>query len=782
MRKSTKQIATIAATCQGLVQAFLFSVLLVGFPVVLAGSTPASAQTNTYSFASIRVEGNVRVETPTVLNYVALPTNETVTAAQLNDSYQAVLATGLFEDVQFTPANNVLVVRVKEYPTINRINIEGNNRLSDEDALEIIQSRPRLVFNPAQIERDANALARAYQEQGRFATTVTPEIIRLSDNRVDVAFVVSETRNVEVERVSFVGNRAFSDNRLRRVLGSKQAGLLRAFVRQDSFIAERIEFDKVVLSDFYQSRGYVDFQVLSVASEFSRERNGFFLTFNVREGQQFKFGEITTVSEMPGVDAAEYMDVARLNVTNKPYTPVVVDRAITRMEQLALKNGENFLRVEPRVTRNDRDLTLDVEFALVRGPRIFVERIDIEGNVTTLDQVIRRQFRTVEGDPFNPREIREAAERIETLDLFADSNVSAREGSAPDQLIVDVDVEEKLTGSLTFGGAYSPESGIGLTANFRERNFLGRAQTLDVDLVFGVDNAAYGFTFIEPAFLSRDVRFSMELNYQETAYSYTNYSTNLFRFLPSFSFPISERTRLALRYTWNKDKVFDVASKSSPVLKAEQAQGAVINSTVGYTLTYDSRGTGLDPTSGVFLRFGQDVSGLGGTGRWLKSTGTAVAETTTFNEEVTLRAVAEGGALITTGDPSRITERFNLSSRIIRGFRPAGAGPRDLTVPNEDVLGGNYYAAARFESEFPLGLPEEYALRGALFLDFASVWGLDNTNNGRVDDSFHLRSSIGVSLIWDSAFGPLRINLSKALLKESYDEIQPFEFTVSTQF
>lgn len=756
---------------------------LAATPVFVAqpAEAQAEAQAETFSFSSIKIDGNRRIETATILAYTDVTLNQQITAAQLNDVYQSVVASGQFESVEFVPQGSQLIIKVVEYPTINRVNVEGNKRLDDEKALELIQSQPRHVFNPVQVERDALELTKAYQAQGRFSTSVTPRIIRLSDNRVDLVFEVNETRNVEVERISFVGNRSYSDRRLRRVLGSKQAGLLRMLIRQDSFVEERIDFDKLLLSDFYQARGYVDFQVLSASSEFSRERNGFFLTFNVREGQQFKFGAITTVSEMNGVNAEDFMKVGRIR-SGRVYTPVDIDKTISRMELLALRKGLNFLRVEPRVTRNDRTLTLDIEFALVHGPRVFVERIDIEGNATTLDRVIRRQFRIVEGDPFNPREIREAADRIEALGLFEDSEVDARTGTTQDQVVVDVNVEEQLTGSLGFGAAYSPTDGIGFTANFTERNFMGRGQTLNVDLAFGLDNSSRGFTFIEPAFLSRDVTFRFDTEYRQTEYSYTDYNTQGILFRPSFEFPVSEYGRFGLRYTYSDDKIYKVSRNSSAILLAEEQRGNVQSHALGYSFSYDTRFTGLDSSSGVLLRFGQDYAAYGSNGSYIKTNALAVAETTAFNEEIVLRAVLEGGGLVTSGPPSRITERFFLTTSNLRGFKPAGVGPRDLTVANKDALGGNYYAVARLESEFPLGLPDEYGLSGAAYLDVGSIWGLDNTDNGAVDDKLHLRAAIGFSIIWDSGFGPLRVNFTKVLQKEKYDRTQVFEFTVSTQF
>ncbi len=766
-----------------LIRQLAVALFLLG--VLAPGLAPAPAlaqeQAQSYRFTSIVVTGNQRVADSTVLSYAGIAPGQTVTAAELNAAYQRILASGLFEKVTLTPRGARLVIAVVEYPTINRISIEGNSRLTDEQALEIITAEPRRVLNPAQIERDANALVEAYRQQGRMTATVRPRLIKRTGNRVDVVFEINEGRVVEVERISFVGNRAFSDARLRRVLETKQAGALRFFIRADTFIEDRIAFDRRVLRDFYQARGYVDFQVLSVASEFSRERNAFFITFNVREGQQFRFGEITTTTDLPGVDAAEFAALARIR-SGKIYSPEDVDNAISRMEDLATRKGLAFMRVEPVVSRNDRELTLDIEFRLVRGPRVFVERIDISGNTGTLDRVIRRQFRIVEGDPFNPREIRAAAQRIRALNLFASTEVSAREGSAADQVIVDVTVEEQPTGSLSFGAAYNFTTGIGLTASFSERNFLGRGQTLVFDITLGLDNANGGITFIEPAFLGRDLAFRFDGEYRQTEFDYTSYDTQTLLFSPSIEFPVSERGRLGLRYTLNNNRIYNVDAASSPVLQAEEAQGALLASSVGYTFRYDTRNTGFNPDAGILLQVGQDIAGLGGDVKYLKTTATLGAETRIIRDEVTLRATLEGGALQMFGRDSRVTDRFFLDPSRMRGFKPAGVGPRDLTVANQDALGGNYFAVARFEAEFPIGIPEEVGITAGLFFDIGSVWGLDNTNGGAIDDALYLRSTAGISIFWKTGLGPLRFNFSRALRKMPYDQEQTFDLTIATQF
>ncbi len=734
-----------------------------------------------FRFNQVQIEGNQRVEAATILSYAEIPRGEPVSAGQLNSAFQNLQESGLFEEVELIPSGGTLVIRVQEFPTINRINIEGNRRIDDEDLLPLLRSQPRRVYSPTLAEQDAATLTEAYTTQGRLAASVNPSIIRRSDNRVDLVFEVVEGRTVEVERLSFTGNREFSDRRLRRVLETKQAGIFRAIIRSDTFLADRIEFDKQVLQDFYQSRGYVDFQTLSVNSELTRERDGYLITFNVQEGQQFEFGEITAVSDLEDVNPDEYMDVVRIR-PGVTYNPALVDNTIARMERLALQQGLNFIRVEPRIIRNDRDLTLDVEFEITRGPRVFVERIDIEGNTTTLDRVVRRQFRIVEGDPFNPREIRASASRIRALGFFSNAEVNAREGSGPDRVVIDVDVEEQPTGSLNFGGSFSNSNGFGAAISFTERNFLGRGQTLSFGINTTASTRSYSFNFIEPAFLGRDLRAGILIDYRTTDRNNADFNSRVATFQPSLRFPVGENSFLTLRGGFKSGEIFDVDDDSSILLKDEEEDGERALGFIGYSFSYDSRRTGLNPNAGVIFRFSQDFAGLGSDTSYIETTALLGAETRVLNEEVTLRATLEGGALNMLSGDSLILDRFRVGPNRLRGFESNGIGPRDLDAENEDVLGGNFFAVARLEAEFPLGLPEEYGVSGGVFYDMGSLWGLDNTDGGRIDDSFSLRSAVGVSLFWDTGLGPLRFNFAEAIQKEDFDEDQFFDLTISTQF
>lgn len=753
---------------------------LVAVTLLLAAfiSIPQGAEAQTYRFTTVAVEGNQRIQPDTIVTYAGIARGQTVSAGELNSAYQRVVDSGLFETVEIIPRGSRLVIKVVEYPTINQVAFEGNRKLKDEDLAGIVESRSRQVFSPTRAERDANLISEAYSTTGRVAARVSPKIIRRNDNRVDLVFEIFEGRGIEIQRISFVGNTEYSDRRLRRVIDSKQAGLLRALISSDTFVEDRLAFDRQVLTDFYQSRGYVDIRITGTNAELTRERDAYFVTFNIQEGQQFRFGNITTVSEIGAVDAKEYRDALRIR-SGVVYSPTKVENAIARLERLGIKQGIDFLRVEPRIVRNDRNLTLDVEFALVRGPRIFVERIDIEGNTTTLDRVIRRQFNTIEGDPFNPREIRETAERIRALGYFEDAEVNAREGSRPDQVIVDVEVEETTTGTLSFGASYSSDAGFGVTGGFSERNFLGRGQRLSASVSLSGETGNYSIDFFEPAFLGRDVGFGLQTAFNETDGFNSLYNTSFFNIRPGLSFGIDEFTNMSVFFNVGFSEMKDYTGVA-PTLAAEAARGSETFASIGYALTFDTRDRGLDPTSGVLLQSSLEYAGLGGDQEYLRSSLKLVGEKLVFNEDVKLRASLEGGSLDFRGNrSSRAVDRY--TQRVIRGFESNGMGPNQ----SGEHLGGNMFAAAKFEAEFPIGLPAEFGITGGVFYDIGSIWNVDAVTSPIapvVSQGFKARQVIGASIFWDSPFGPLRIDFTKALEKEPTDVERNFDLSIRTDF
>ena len=752
---------------------------------VMSGVQGAMAQD--FSFSRIDVDGNKRIETSTIITYSGLATDQVFGADDLNRAYQNILASGLFESVEVVPNGNRLIINVNEFPTVNKIAFEGNRRVNDNTLKSIIGLQPRRVFNPDKVDADRAAIVQVYADQGRLAARVTPKIIRRSDNRVDVIFEIFEGGLTEIERIGIVGNKVFSDRRLRRVLDTKQAGFLRLFVRRDTFLADRIDFDERLLTDFYNARGYIDFKVNDVNAELTEENNAYFVTFNVREGQMFRFGDVTLISERSDIDVEDFQ-IAVSAETGDVYSPTLMEKNLSRLEARATQLGLDFVRVTPRVTRNDADLTLDVEFVLEQGERVFVERIDITGNTTTLDRVIRRQFRISEGDPFNPRLIREAAERIRALGLFGNAGVNAREGTQPGQIIVDVEVEEQPTGSLQLGATYSGDNGFGVVIDYSERNFLGRGQALSFAIRSGVDNQSYEFNFTEPEFLNPELRFNLGLSYGETDNQGAAYDTNSSDITPSLSFPISDYSRLSVRGNISATQMLNASGVGS-IIEAEANLERVDDAGFGFTYRYDTRGVGLDPSSGIAVIYNQDFGGMAGDkGAYSKSTIRTIGERAIMNEDVVLRGVFEAGWLHHSEGSSRVTDRFFLPATVLRGFEFAGMGPRQRSINGviNDPLGGSKYTVAKFEVDFPLGLPEEYGMSGGAFYHAGNLWDTGATVTNQDDrleyDNGSWRHVVGATLYWTTPIGPLRFDFTRALKKETHDVERTFDMSIATRF
>jgi outer membrane protein insertion porin family len=746
---------------------------------VTSGVHGAMAQD--FSFSRIDVDGNKRIETSTIITYSGLVTDQVFGADDLNRAYQNILASGLFESVEVVPNGNRLVIKVNEFPTVNKIAFEGNRRINDTTLRAVVGMQPRRVFNPDKVDTDRAAIAQVYADQGRLAARVTPKIIRRSDNRVDVIFEIFEGAITEIERIGIVGNKVFSDRRLRRVLDTKQAGFLRLFVRRDTFLTDRIEFDKRLLTDFYNARGYIDFQINDVNAELTEENNAYFVTFNVREGQMFRFGNVTLTSERSDIDVKDFK-IAISAETGDVYSPTLMEKNLSRLEARATQLGLDFVRVTPRVTRNDADLTLDVEFVLEQGERVFVERIDITGNTTTLDRVIRRQFRISEGDPFNPRLIREAAERIRVLDFFGNAGVNARAGTQPGQIIVDVEVEERPTGSLQLGATYSGDNGFGVVIDYSERNFLGRGQTLSFAIRSGIDNQSYEFNFTEPEFLNPELGFNLGLSFGETDNQGAAYDTRNLDITPSLSFPLSEYSRLSVRGNVSATEMLNPGTVGS-IVENEITRGRLDNAGFGFTYRYDTRGVGLDPSSGIAVIYNQDFGGIAGDkGAFSKSTIRTIGERAIMNDDVVLRGVLEAGLLHHTGGSSRVTDRFFLPATVLRGFEFAGMGPRQRDGTINDALGGNKYTVAKFEVDFPLGLPEEYGMSGGAFYHAGNLWDTGAKGDELLYDNGAWRHVVGATLYWTTPIGPLRFDFTRALKKETQDEERTFDMSIATRF
>ena len=785
-----------------------FRIFLIASSLFLGTVIGSIAYAQSYSYDQIDVVGNQRIDRDSIIRISELPESGTVSSSDLNEAFKNLSDRELFQNISIVPKNRLLEITVEEYPLINEISIEGNKRIKDDVIEPFITSKSRQVYLPSRALLDAETISRLYFTRGRFAATVTPKIIRRRDNRVDLIFEIAEGKVVEVERLSFIGNQAFSDEKLRKELETRQAGALRAFIQKDTFVANRLELDKTLLRDFYLDNGYVDFEIESATVELSRERDAFFINFKINEGQQYTFGELLASSELEGVDTEEFLGTIKIE-TGDIFSPNSLVSARERMEFLASEKEMTFARVVPRTRVNSDNNTVDVDFIIEIGPRVIIERIEIEGNVTTKDYVIRREFTTVEGDPLNAQEINRSAERVRALGFFSSVEVS-EEKISPTQSVIRLQVEEQDTGTLTFGLSYSQAAGLGGSIGLTENNLLGRGQRLSFSVDTTSDGTDYFVNFGEPKLFGQDMNFNFTIGTRNQSRNDGIVGVREFVLSSGINFPISETSRLGFNvgfstydydpypcggqsYILNRD-----VGRGTPIIPCdENFVGEYENAPVpyerqirvGYNYSYNNIPLGFSTRRGIAGTFNQTLTFGSGSHNVLRTIGTLRGQTTAFDNNVTLTATLEGGMISPLGGrDSRLFDRFQMNSTLFRGFAPYGVGPRTARGNVKRALGGNYYTALRLESRFPLGFDEELGISGGTFFDVGSIWGLDDTNDGPdgtediVDDSFKLRSTVGVSFFIRTFLGPLRFNFSRPVKQQPGDITQNFEVTLQSNY
>jgi len=729
------------------------------------------------TLSEVRVEGTQRIEPETVRSYLRLNPGDPFDPVLIDQSLKSIFATGLFADVTLRREGDALIVTVVENPIINRIAFEGNNKLDDEALSAEIELRPRIVFTRTKVQNDVQRLLELYRRSGRFAATIEPKIIELAQNRVDLVFEISEGPVTGIKSINFVGNRAFSDGSLRDVITTSETAFWRILSSSDTYDPDRLTFDRELLRRFYLSEGYADFRVISVIAELTPDREGFIVTFTVEEGARYKFGKIEIISSLRNLDPL----VLQEEVTTEEgdwYDASAVEDSIANLTEVVGNRGFAFVDVRPRTERNREQLLINLTYDIQEGPRVFVERIDIQGNIRTLDKVIRREFRLVEGDAFNSARLKRSRQRIQRLGFFSSVEITNEQGSAPDRTVVTVDVEEQSTGDLTFGAGFSTNVGPLGSIGLRERNLLGRGQDLRINLTVSGVRSEVDLSFTEPYFLDRKLAAGFDAFATDTQQDESSFDEQRIGAGLRAGYDLYEHVRQIWRYTASRRTINDVDDDASLLVKAEE--GTRYESSIGQELVYDSRDSRFDPHTGIVGKLATTVAGLGGDVRNVKTV-VSGAKYFPLGDDLTLAVKGEVGNIFGfAGSDTEVSDRFFIGGTTFRGFEFGGVGPRDAVT--NDALGGKNYYIGTLEFTFPLGLPEEFDIKGRLFADVGAVWALDNSTTATVDDSTSPRITIGAGFSWNSPFGPVIIDLGYPIVKEDFDESQILTFSFGTRF
>jgi outer membrane protein insertion porin family len=742
----------------------------------------------------IVVEGNNRVDDATVEAYLTIRPGESYGPAQVNESVETLFATGLFEDVSITRRGNALLVQVVENPVINRVSFEGNSRISDELLEGVVDSRSRAIFSRARVQSDVERILETYRRRGNYRANVEPQIIDRGQNRVDLVFNITEGEKTTVGRITFIGNRSFSDARLRDVIRTKESGLLGFLRTSDTYDPQRLRQDQELLRRFYFNRGFADFRILSASADYDRERNQFFITFTLEEGTRYQFGDVRVDTTLTEVDP-EALERRVLARSGRTYSAEKIEKSLEELTLAANRQGYPFAQVTPVGERNFEESTIDVVFRVEEGAQAFIERIDIVGNTTTRDYVIRREFDIAEGDAFNRILLDRAERRLRDLGFFETVRITTEQGSRPDRVIVKVFVQEKATGKVSFGIGYSTSEGVVGDLSVEERNFLGRGQYVKASIGGGANTQNAEFSFTEPYLFGRRISGGFDLYTRLSEERDTQaYDSNETGGGLRLGLPITEQVSVQVFYNlFQREVDVNPANCRGPNPRLSQAvcesDGTRITSLIGTSLIYDTLDNRFNPREGVYARFTTEVAGLGGDTRFWRNTAKARA----YREIVPAYGVVgmvrvEGGAMEALDDELRIQDQFFVGGDIIRGFDNSGIGPRDRR--SGEALGGRYYIAGTMEATFPIPfLPPEAGLNGAVFADAGSLWGVDPDivarNGGAgtiVSDDFDIRASGGVGVLWKSPFGPIRADFAVPFIEREEDETQVFRLSGGTQF
>jgi outer membrane protein insertion porin family len=754
---------------------------------------PASAVVN-----RIVVQGNERIEEGTILSYLTITPGQSVTQATLDVAEKTLFNTGLFADVHIEgpPAGQSgdLVVQVTENPIINQVVFEGNHNLKEDKLRDEVQVRPRGIFTRAKVQADVQRIVELYRRSGRVSAVVTPKIVELPQKRVDLVFEINEGPKSGILNINVLGNKEFSDNALHDVIVTKESKWYRFFTNNDNYDPDRIEYDRSQLDKFYRNRGFYDFHVLSAVAELVPEKNGFNVTYVLDEGGKYKFGKVTVETDLKRLNPDQLRRLLPIR-EGVLYQQDLIEKSTDALTFAAGAAGFAFVDVRPRYTANPKTHTVDVNFQVTEGPRVYIERIDIVGNTATIDPVIRRQLLVAEGDAYNRVLVDRSKINVRALGFFKDVDITQQPGSAPDKTVLRVAVTEQPTGELSFSLGYSSVEQLIADVGVTQRNFRGRGQQVTFRVSAGYLTKSISFGFVQPHLFDLPIDGGFNLYGQDIDYTrYSSYRTASVGGDVNIGFNLTSQSRFAPRYVLHADRIEVDSSLCVPgqylVSRSLCDQrGNTITSALGYSYRIDLRDDPIVPTRGIYFVADQQFAGVGGSVRYIRSTVDA-NWFVSLHPGWVLKVEGQAGDVEPWGnDYVRINDRFIRGGQSFRGFEIAGVGPRDTLYG--DALGGKVYLQGTLELSFPNFLPEQYGIQTGLFAEAGTVGVLDARSkldpltglaDPNIRDELALRATAGITVYWKSPMGPLRFDLAQIIRKQPYDRTETFQFSTTTRF
>ena len=728
--------------------------------IVMAATIAASGS----AFAQqIVVQGNSRIDAETVRSYVVGVSPE--------EGRRNLIASGMFSDVRVSHSAGRIVVSVRENNTINRVFFEGNKKVEKATLEGIVESKSRGPYSQAQVNSDLERIREVYRRAGRGSAKVSVRTVDLPNGRVDVVYTIDEGDKTGIKEIKFVGNQAYSDGRLKDLMTLSEMNLLSFVKTSDVYDPDRLANDLDLIRRYYLKNGYADFRIASADSRYDDAAGGWIVTITVEEGQQYRVGAVSVDSRIPGVDGTVLRDELRTGVGDV-YNAEDVEKTLTGVTTSVARSGHPFAQVRPTGERDRATGTVALGYIVEDGPKVYIERINVRGNTRTRDYVVRRELDLTEGDAYNRVLVDRAERRLNGLGFFKKVRFSNEPGSAPDRVVVNIDVEDQPTGSFSVAGGYSTADGIIGEVSVSESNFLGRGQYVRLAVQGGQYARGIDFSFTEPYFLGYRLAAGFDAFYKYSDLTrWSRYETTVYGGQLRLGLPITEEFGVTFRYSlyntelrvpntikrpYNDCSVAipgytainpagtsgrDVGGlpayptcaydgEASIALKGQQ--GNVLTSLAGVTLAYSTLDNLQRPTNGFYGELKPDIAGIGGDSKFFRVTGDARYYKELWEDVVGFVRLQGGHISALDNQPLRITDQFFLGPSLVRGFAPNGLGPRDVGIADarSNAIGGTTYFGATVEVQFPIwGLPKDLGLKGAVFADAGTLFGYDGRRN-----------------------------------------------------
>jgi outer membrane protein insertion porin family len=761
----------------------------------------SNAETSSGNIDSIAITGNHRTEKSTILSYTPFKKGKGYSKKESDEAINDLYNTGFFSKININFNNGKLLISVIENPIINKVDFKGNKALKTDKLSQELSSKSRAFFSKSKLNSDINRVFDLYNKSGRFSTKIRPQIATLPQNRVNILFNIEEGKKSVIKKIIFIGNKKFSDGRLKSALMSKEDKIYNMF-RANYYDADIVDYDKVLLTKFYHSEGYANFKVISATADIAQDRNGFLLTYSVEEGDVYKFGNISIRNKVKNIKNKTLLE----KITSKNgdvFNSKLVDNSTETITKYLAVNGYPFVDVTAKYNIDQKNKTVNIEYVTSEAKKVYIGRINIKGNLKTYDSVIRREVKLSEGDPYNSFLITNSEKRLQNLDFFEKVTIETKKSKNNDTVDLDVSIEEKSTASINISAGYSTSDGPLAMLGFTEKNLFGQGKRLNLQLQKSPSSSNIGFGLTQPNFLqsSIDAGFSMKYSTQDNKTSALGAQSNTIPYNSDhksastfISYEITEGLGHNVTYSIASNTIKNVDTSSALIFQEQTGKNTV--SAIGHNLFYDKTDSSTNPTKGYAINFGQVLAGLGGDSKYIKHSLEA-SYYAPITKDIILKLSASAGNIKGLGKAVRLDENFQLGEYSLRGFDSSGIGPRHKAFSGigppplantEGALGGTSFYTGTIEAKFPIpGLPKDSDVFGSAFSDFGTLWGVDIPNNSAyTKSSFHndrsIRASAGFGIIWITNMGPLRIDYAKALKKQKYDKTRTLLFSFSTLF